>query len=163
MGVLSCKMKKSKLILILVVGLIVVGGYMMLGSSSSENLNLVKEAKATVYKSPSCGCCANYIKYLQRQDIEVEVIETDDIDVIKDEQGIPQDMLSCHTTMIGGYVVEGHVPLEAVEKLLIEKPDIKGIAMPGMPSGSPGMPGPKSTFSVHSLMHDGGTSLFMEM
>ena len=163
MGVLSCKMKKSKIILILVVGLIVVGGYMMLGPSSSENLSLVKEAKATVYRSPNCGCCVNYIKYLQRQDLEVEVIETDDIDSIKEEQGIPQDMLSCHTTMIGGYVVEGHVPLEAVEKLLLEKPDIKGIAMPGMPSGSPGMPGPKSTFSVHSLMHDGGTSLFMKM
>ena len=163
MGVLSCKMKKSKIILILVVGLIVVGGYMMLGPSSSENLSLVKEAKATVYRSPNCGCCVNYIKYLQRQDLEVEVIETDDIDSIKEEQGIPQDMLSCHTTMIGGYVVEGHVPLEAVEKLLLEKPDIKGIAMPGMPSGSPGMPGPKRTFSVHSLMHDGGTSLFMEV
>jgi len=85
------------------------------------------------------------------------------MDAIKDEQGIPQDMLSCHTTIIGGYVVEGHVPLEAVEKLLVEKPDIRGIAMPGMPSGSPGMPGLKSTFSVHSLMHDGGTSLFVKM
>jgi hypothetical protein len=164
MGVLSCKMKKSKLILILIAGLITVGGYVALSSSPSEDFSLTGEAKATVYRSPSCGCCRNYVGYLKRNGLEVEDVETDDMNTIKEEHSIPDDMLSCHTTMIDGYVVEGHMPLEAIEKLLVEKPDTRGIAMPGMPSGSPGMPGLRSgDFSVYSLLSDGETSLFVKI
>ncbi len=164
MGVLICKkMKNSKLILVLVVGIVAVGGYMLSTLSSSENFDLVGEAKAVVYRSSSCGCCSNYIGYLKRNGIEVEDAKTDDMSLVKEEHNIPGDMESCHTMMIDGYVFEGHIPLEAVQKVLAEKPDIQGIAMPGMPSGSPGMPGAKSTLMVHAMNNDGGTSLFMEL
>jgi len=99
--------------------------------------------KAIVYKSPTCGCCVGYADELKRQGFEVEIIETNDMDSIKSKYGIPADKQSCHTIAIGDYFVEGHVPMEAVEKLLKEKPEITGIGLPRMPSGTPGMPGPK--------------------
>ena len=86
------------------------------------------------------------------------------LDSFKKEHEIPSELESCHTTIIGGYFVEGHIPLEAVEKLLKEKPDIKGIAMPGMPSGSPGMPGAKKgDFVVYKVNNDGSYDEFMRI
>jgi hypothetical protein len=120
--------------------------------------------KVTLYKSSSCSCCGSYAKYLEKKGFSVDVINRNDMSSVKDEHGIPGNMESCHTTLIGDYVVEGHIPVEAIEKLLAESPDIKGIAMPGMPQGSPGMPGFKSrAFSIHSINSDGSTSKFMEL
>ncbi|OGZ06799.1 MAG: hypothetical protein A3C93_02435 [Candidatus Lloydbacteria bacterium RIFCSPHIGHO2_02_FULL_54_17] len=102
-------------------------------------------AVATVYKSPTCGCCSGYIEELKRQgaNVTVEMVDDRRLAEIKTEHGISPEHSSCHTSIIDGYVVEGHVPIEAVKKLITEKPAIKGITLPGMPSGTPGMAGPK--------------------
>lgn len=111
--------------------------------------------EAVVYKSPTCGCCKGWATYLQRNGYKVTVIDRDDMDKVKDGMGVPEEMRSCHTAKIDGYVVEGHVPLEAIDKLLAEKPKATGIAAPGMPSGSPGMDGPKAPNPVYTF---GGTA-----
>ena len=81
---------------------------------------------------------------MRQQGFEVEVVSVVDLDTIKDKYNIPKNLESCHTAIVGDYVVEGHIPIDVVDKLLEEKPDIDGIALPRMPSGSPGMPGPKT-------------------
>lgn len=121
-----------------------------------ETLSEAKGIAATLYKSPSCGCCGEYTAYLGREGYGVEVKLEQDMPAIKEQFSIPYELESCHTMEVGGYVVEGHVPETAIEKLLTEKPDIKGIGMGGMPSGSPGMPGPKNDdFVIYEITHDG--------
>ncbi|MEO5334509.1 MAG: DUF411 domain-containing protein [Magnetococcus sp. YQC-5] len=108
-------------------------------------------AKATVYKSPYCGCCAGYVDFLKEQGFQVEVESVMDMDPIKRSLGVAKEMDSCHTTKIGGYVVEGHVPLNVLQRLLTEKPNIPGIALPGMPTGVPGMPGAQEKWTIYTL------------
>ncbi len=120
--------------------------------------------KITIFKSPSCGCCGVYSQYAQRDGFDVEVKEVTDMAPIKGEYGVPKQLESCHTSIVGDYVIEGHVPTEAIQKLLVEKPDIKGIALPGMPSGSPGMPGRKNAeWIIYSLEKDGSFKEFMRV
>ena len=120
--------------------------------------------KVTVFKSQSCGCCSLYVKYMDQKGLKVETTLVQDMSTIKSKYQIPPSMESCHTAVIGNYVVEGHMPLEAIEKLMAEKPDIKGIAMPGMPYGSPGMPGAKQgSFVIYALQNDGSTTEFMRI
>ncbi len=107
----------------------------------------------TVYRSPTCGCCQEYERYLEAEGFNVESIKTEDHTEIKDRLDIPPDMRSCHTAMIEEYFIEGHVPVEAIRKLLEERPLIDGIALPGMPSGSPGMGGDKEQpFIIYSIV-----------
>lgn len=94
-----------------------------------------------VHKTESCECCSVYEDHLEEVGIDVEVVIHDDIGALKDDLGVPLDQWSCHTNEVAGYFVEGHVPVEAITMLLAERPDIDGIALAGMPSGSPGMPG----------------------
>ena len=118
---------------------------------------------ATVYKSPTCGCCGEDISYLKKQGFEVKTENKTDMSAIKVQYGIPENMQSCHTTVMGDYVVEGHIPVEAIQKLLTEKPDIGAIALPGMPQGSPGMPGVKEgKFEIFGLK-DGESEEFMSL
>ncbi|MEE4377138.1 MAG: DUF411 domain-containing protein [Candidatus Competibacteraceae bacterium] len=131
-----------------------------------KNPGLATAAQAvTVYRSPTCGCCENYADYLEGKGFKVDLIETNDLDRIKAKYGIPSHFKSCHTTVMGDYVVEGHIPVEVVHKLLDEKPAVAGIAMPGMPSGSPGMPGAKrEKFRVYSFDAKGNQlDVFAEM
>lgn len=117
---------------------------------------------ATVYKSPLCGCCVSYISYLRDAGYQVEVVESLNTGPVKDRFGIAREMESCHTSVFGHYFVEGHVPFEVVDKLLAEQPDIRGIALPDMPAGSPGMPGTKKEpWAIYALEKDGSTSLYM--
>jgi hypothetical protein len=95
-----------------------------------------------VYKSPTCGCCGKWVTHLQNAGFEVSAEDVADVGVYKQEYGLPRQLASCHTAIVGGYVVEGHVPAEDVQRLLTEQPDIVGIAVPGMPMGSPGMESP---------------------
>ncbi len=95
----------------------------------------------TLYKNPDCGCCDEYARYLRDHGFQIDVIETATLDRMKAEHGIPAELGGCHTTLIQGYVVEGHVPVGSIERLLNERPQIAGISLPGMPSGSPGMGG----------------------
>ncbi|MBC7906792.1 MAG: DUF411 domain-containing protein [Rhodospirillaceae bacterium] len=104
---------------------------------------------AEVWKSKTCGCCTSWISYLEDNDYEVTVHDVEDVDPLKDEWKVPEQARSCHTAKIGGYVVEGHVPVEAIDKLLAERPKgIIGIAAPGMPSGAPGMDVDKTPYPV---------------
>ena len=109
----------------------------------------------TLYKTPQCGCCEDYADYLRENGFTVTVIPTYEIVEMSREAGIPDDFQGCHLTFIDKYVVSGHVPIDMVNGLLSERPDIKGITLPGMPMGSPGMSGKKSgDFTVYEV---GGT------
>lgn len=124
--------------------------YGLLGKENTDSH--IAERKVTIYKSPTCGCCGKYISHLKRNGYDVETVMTNDMDSIKAQYNIPDSMESCHTTIVGNYFVEGHVPLIAIDKLLDKKPNVDGIALPGMPSGSPGMPGPQiEPFNVFTV------------
>ncbi|RDI57162.1 hypothetical protein DES45_10779 [Microvirga subterranea] len=94
--------------------------------------------KMTVTKDPSCGCCGAWVDHVRKAGFPVEVIESAEVNRLKVRLGVPQALASCHTAEIGGYVVEGHVPADAIKRLLAERPQAKGLAVPGMPVGSPG-------------------------
>lgn len=93
----------------------------------------------TVTKDPSCGCCGAWIDHVRAAGFPVDVVESSQVNRLKVRLGVPQDLASCHTAEVGGYVIEGHVPADAIKRLLVEKPQAKGLAVPGMPVGSPGM------------------------
>lgn len=99
---------------------------------------------ATLFKNPQCSCCEEYAKYLRQNGFAVKVVATHDLSLIKKKHGVSEQFEGCHTTLIDRYVVEGHVPVASLDKLLTERPNIKGLSLPGMPQGSPGMAGPKS-------------------
>ena len=121
-----------------------------------ENKQIVQ-----VFKSPSCGCCNGYVLFLEKENFKVKRTDLESIHTIKQKYAIPLEMQSCHTTILGKYFIEGHVPLEAINKLLKEQPDIDGIALPGMPIGTPGMPGEKEGPYVIYQLIDGKASVFM--
>ena len=99
--------------------------------------------EAVLYKSPDCGCCHEHAAYLRKHGYRVTEIPTDDLDRFKRQQGVPEALFGCHTILVGGYVVEGHVSAPVIDRLLRERPSIRGVSLPGMPTGSPGMTGPK--------------------
>ncbi len=145
--------------------LILAGCAQKTNNSDSSGTGTETDAqKITLFKSPTCGCCKIYGQYMNRQGFDVDVRDTGSMDTIKTQNKIPSNLQSCHTTIIGDYFVEGHIPVEAIEKLLTEKPDIAGIAMPGMPSGSPGMAGSKTgPFIIYAVHKDGSTTEFMKI
>lgn len=96
----------------------------------------------TVYKSPSCGCCGAWVDYMRQNGFTVSVHDVDDVNAARRRTGMPQRYGSCHTATVGGYAVEGHVPAREIKRLLAEKPQAAGLAVPGMPAGSPGMESP---------------------
>jgi hypothetical protein len=125
-----------------------------------------KTAPATmeVFRSPTCGCCMKWVEHMRQAGFVVKVtdLEQDALDKLKAQHFIPPTAQSCHTGRIAGYTVEGHVPAESVQKLLKDKPQVAGIAVGGMPLGSPGMevPGRKQPFNVVSFGKDGSTKVF---
>ena len=115
----------------------------------------------TLYKNPECGCCDGYADYLRRHGFTVTAKATNDLSEISRKAGIPPDLQGCHTAFIGDYVVDGHVPVEAIKKLLAERPAIRGITLPGMPEGSPGMYGKKTgPFTIYAIGADGKSSVY---
>ncbi|MES0808842.1 DUF411 domain-containing protein [Roseibium sp. SCPC15] len=114
-----------------------------------------EEKTMTVYKSPWCGCCEVWTEAVEAAGYWVVVEDLEDLSSIKQQAGIPDDMQACHTAVIGNdrkYIIEGHVPLEAIDKWMTERPDIRGIAVPGMPEGSLGMGyDPSAEYTVYSL------------
>ena len=112
--------------------------------------------KATLYKNPQCTCCEEYAAYLRQNGFEVDVKPTNDLAEISQKAGVPEKYQGCHTMFVDGYVVDGHVPVDVVRKLLSERPPIAGITLPGMPAGSPGMVGQKTqTFVIYAVTKDG--------
>jgi hypothetical protein len=116
----------------------------------------------TVYKSPSCGCCTKWIDIMKNKGFEVKTIETNEVNTIKQKAGLQAGQTSCHTAFVDGYVVEGHVDYSAVKKMLVEKPNIIGITVPGMPIGSPGMEqgNTKEAYDVLYVNKDGSTGVY---
>ncbi len=124
------------------------------------------EHQLTAYMSPTCGCCPIHAGYLKNQGYQVKTELTEDMEQVKQRFGVPEELFSCHTTVVndGQYFIEGHIPVEAIDELLKSEPAISGIGMPGMPSGSPGMPGPKNgLFEVMQLDNDDQLKLFMSV
>ena len=122
--------------------------------------------KLVVYQSPTCGCCSGWVANMEENGFNVEAIKTEDMYSTKVNAGIDMSLSSCHTGFIGDYFVEGHVPHDAIEKLLNERPDIKGITVPGMPSGInvPGMEvsNERAKFDVLAVNNDGSTFIWKQ-
>lgn len=116
-----------------------------------------------VFKTPTCGCCAQWVEHMRSNGFTVRVSDMPDLADVKKSRGVPETAQSCHTAVVSGYVVEGHVPASDVQRMLKEKPAIAGIAVPGMPIGSPGMeyPGTKpQPYAVLSFDKNGATQVF---
>ena len=117
-------------------------------------------AEATLYKTPWCGCCSEYGEYLERHGFKLRIEEREDLAPIKLQAGVPPALEGCHTLEVGGYVVEGHVPVEVLLRLLRERPAIRGVSLPGMPAGSPGMGGAKQKpFTIYEI-RDGAPQVY---
>jgi hypothetical protein len=115
-----------------------------------------------LYKSPQCGCCEDYAAYLRQHGFAVDAQPTYDLATISREVGVPEELDGCHISIIEDYVVEGHVPIEAIRKLLAERPPLRAITLPGMPLGSPGMAGRKEEpFTIYAVDRDGSVNVYM--
>jgi len=214
------KMKNKYLLFGIFIGALIVGLYYFYSTDkrgyNADEHGYFKGLIATIYKTPNCGCCENYISYLKSNGFKVEKKEVSDEELtnLKKQIGIPENLWSCHTVLLTQtnadkiypnnnrinypnnrpneneilgqhsgkafgqysgnninpissaylYFIEGHIPIEAINKLLTEKPEINGIALPQMPSGSPGMPGFKlSPFKIHSVKNGQDQGIFMEI
>jgi hypothetical protein len=114
-----------------------------------------------VYKTPTCGCCADWVTHVEEAGFKTEVQDLPNLSGIRERLGVPRQLGSCHTALVGGYIVEGHVPAEVVQRLLREKPNLAGVAVPGMPMGSPGMEGPwTDPYDVIGFTADGGLHVY---
>lgn len=152
-------MNKTKITSVLIVAAAVGFGAWSLSAGAPSRPSLAL-GKVVLHKSATCGCCGVWGAYIKHEgyDLEIHDISDSDLSAKKHELGVPHDLESCHTAEVDGYVIEGHIPTEAIAKLLAEKPDIKGIGMPGMPAGSPGMGGNKNgPFVVYAIEKDGST------
>ena len=117
--------------------------------------------QATLYKNPQCTCCEAYADYLRENGFEVDVKTTDDLEGITLKAGVPEQLEGCHTMFVDNYIVVGHVAAEILSKLLKERPPIVGIAIPGMPSGVPGMSGPKEgSISIYAVSKDNAPTIY---
>lgn len=132
----------------------VVGIVMALAVSPA---NSTERPPATLYKNPQCTCCEQYANYLRDNGFTVKVVPTHDLSLIRRQAGIdiPEKLEGCHTMLIDKYVVDGHVPLKTLDRLLTERPEIRGVSLPGMPMGSPGMTGRKTEpFTIYEIGND---------
>lgn len=128
----------------------------VLGALSASGKTLI-----SVLRSPDCGCCGAWIDHLRESGFMVEETLSDDVDAFKDQHAVPQALRSCHTALVEGYVIEGHVPAEAIRALLDQRPDALGLAVPGMPIGSPGMEMGDQTEPFEVILWTGtGTNVF---
>lgn len=123
--------------------------FLLLGSME---IRAGEQPEATLYKRPFCSCCDGHADHLRAHGYKVNVVQSENMSLIKKKYGVPQEFEGCHTIVIGGYVIEGHVPASIIGKLLKERPALRGISLPGMPDGSPGMTGvKKAPFEVYEI------------
>lgn len=138
-------------------------------ADTAEALPLLAEASSDlpsvlVYKTPTCGCCNGWIEHLRAAGFTVDARNTTNLMAIKIDAGVPTPMSSCHTSLVDGYVVEGHVPADQIQRLLAERPEIAGIGAPGMPAGSPGMESNNAPpYQVMAFDDEGNISLYAEI
>ena len=116
----------------------------------------------TVYKTATCGCCSGWVDHLRTNGFDVKAIDVEDIQTVKNTYGVPASLSSCHTAVVGNYTIEGHVPADAVQRLLKERPAVAGIAVAGMPVGSPGMESGdrRDPYSIMSFTREGASAVF---
>jgi len=153
---------------VLTIGVVIAIGALVLfaraptGVSDKPLPDRAKEDVVTVYKTEACGCCLKWVDHLESNGLDVEVVNVTSTAPTREQFGVPNKLLSCHTGTINGYWVEGHVPADLVKKLITEKPeDIRGISAPGMPMGSPGMEGPNPVqYDIVAYHADGTTSVY---
>ena len=128
----------------------------LIGSTAAQ-----EEPVVQVYKSPTCGCCSVWVAHLEKNGFTVNTTDVPNTGTIKQEQGVPRRLGSCHTAVVDGYLVEGQVPAEDIKRLLTDRPALKGIAVPGMPIGSPGMEGPNpQPYDVLGFDEQGNVTVF---
>lgn len=150
-------MRISRAITPLAIGGALVAGAIVVASSGSQAANPTIQ----VYKSPTCGCCNDWIDHLRDAGFTVEAIDRTDLAAVKSQLGVRPELGSCHTGVIDGYVIEGHVPADVVARLLEERPAVAGLAVPGMPIGSPGMEGPNpEPYEILAFDGQGGTAVY---
>lgn len=129
------------------------------GAVAAQDLPVIK-----MYKNPSCACCGEWVEHMRENGFRVDVEEAGfNLMQIKAEHGVSPNLASCHTALVGDYVLEGHVPADVVQQLVKERPNIRGLAVPGMPAGVPGMPdsGPnRDPYEILAIQHDGSTELY---
>jgi hypothetical protein len=143
--------------------LIIAAASVLVLSAVSSGQQKPKPIPITVYKSAACGCCALWVDYMRKNGFDPKVQDVENIGALKLKLGVRPEYSSCHTTEVGGYIVEGHVPVEAVQRLLKERPKIAGIAVPNMPAGSPGMEVPdgrKDPYNILAFTSDGKTTVY---
>lgn len=142
----------------LVLGGVVAAFSPLRNAASSE---VPAPTEITVYKTPTCGCCTAWVEHLEKNGFAVKAKDIPDLTALKRHYGVTSELASCHTGFVGGYVIEGHVPADVIARLLKEKPHVKGIAVPGMPMGSPGMEGPrKDPYDVIAFDSAGTKSVY---
>lgn len=141
-------------------------GSLLLGAALLAGGLLINQQPAqaeevVVYKSPTCGCCTEWVNHLRENGFQVTVHDRRNMDPVKRVMGVPQGLQSCHTAQVGDYVIEGHVPAADIVRLLEAKLPVKGLTVPGMPMGSPGMEGPRQDpYEVLAFQPDGRTSVY---
>lgn len=150
-----------QLIQLLTLSLVAIAASILLVSDPSLAVPS-KSPEINVYRDPSCSCCGGWIDYLAAQGFQPTSMATSDMETLKQQYGVPEGLASCHTAVIDKYVIEGHVPVEDIKRLLVEKPKVTGIAVPGMPIGTPGMENGdrKDSFTVFSFNKQGKTAAF---
>lgn len=156
-------MNRNYLYLAIIAGLVGLLGYQIWNiSTRSAGASESTNAKEVVmYKNPGCQCCTKWAGHMERAGFTVTEKPTDQLAAIKAEEGVPYALGSCHTALVGGYVVEGHVPIADVQRMLKEQPDARGIGVPGMPQGSPGMESPNpEPYNVYLIGNDGSQSVY---
>lgn len=145
-------------------GLLIVAGvlsavvFVQLSSVAAQQKPMV-----SVFKSPACGCCGKWVDHMKANGFDVKVQDVDDISAVKEKLGVAPEISSCHTSQVGGYVIEGHVPAASVQRLLKEKPTVAGLTVPGMPAGSPGMEVPgghQEPYAILTFDKSGKTSVY---
>lgn len=159
-------MKFSRFIAYASLIIIVAGGaiwYKISDYYGQKAAQKTETADIVMYKNKGCQCCEKWVQYMRGSGFSVESNNADNLMQIKSQNGIPNDMSACHTAIVGDYVVEGHVPVEDIVRLLREQPDAKGIAVPGMPASSPGMnTALNDPYKVYLLKNDGSTEVFSQ-
>jgi hypothetical protein len=114
-----------------------------------------------VYKTPTCGCCSDWVDHAREHGFTVVAYDLNDLTAVKQQLGVPAGRVSCHTSVVRGYTVEGHVPADLIQKMLAERPRVRGLTVPGMPMGSPGMEGPwKDEYDVLAFDDDGNITVY---
>jgi len=145
-------------------GIVVASGLLLVSVGAAAKRGSTTPTKPIaikVYKTPTCGCCKGWVQHLRDNGFQVETMDMPDLSMIKQKYGVKKELQACHTAIVNGYVVEGHVPADVILKMLKEHPAVAGIAVPGMPSGSPGMEGgSKQAYDVLTFERAGHTKVF---